>query len=437
MKNLGCIIRLSYLLPLFSLLSFFTLCSEPFQVNIEGEAAILMNAETGTILFEKNARTALYPASTTKVATALYALKTCDSEVLDIPIKVEANALICTSQEQKLRSKDPNAAYWLETDGMHIGLKEEEELTLRDLLKGMLIPSGNDAANMIACFVGGTIPNFMQQLNRYLKEIGCYQTHFCNPHGLHYPQHQTTAYDLALITCEALKNPVFCEIVSQTRFVRPKTNKQKAVTLLQTNRLLRPGNLYYSKAVGVKTGYHARAKHAFIGAARFQERTLIAVLLGCPNRKKMFEEATLLFERAFNQPKVKLLLLKAGVQEFKQQLPQAKQSLLTYLDRDLSLTYYPAENPQPKCLLYWNVPSLPIQEGQKVGELHLVSSVNGEILKKAPLLALEKVNLKWPYDWINNFKQFIHNYPNLAKMILGFLLMILLGGGWLIWKTVR
>jgi serine-type D-Ala-D-Ala carboxypeptidase (penicillin-binding protein 5/6) len=374
--------------------------AEPLKFDIEGEAAILMNAESGAILFEYKGDTPHYPASTTKVAAALYALKL-KGNALEMPITAEQDSLTMITPEKKRNSNYELPAYWLESDGTHIGIQKGEIFTMHDLLKGMLIPSGNDAANVVAHALGPTIPHFMEGLNAYLKEIGCKNTHFCNPHGLHHPRHITTAYDLALMTREALKNPIFGQIVSQSRFLRPKTNKQSAATLLGGNRLIRSGKFYYARAIGVKTGYHAKAKNTFIGAARADGRTLIVVLLGYPDRKKMFEEAIKLFEAAFNQPKVRRLFFKAGPQAFKQKLPKADRFLKTYLSEDLSLNYYPAEDPEAKCFLCWQPLPLPVKKDQKVGELHLVSS-GDVVLKKIPLWAEKEVKLAWPYSWLTS-----------------------------------
>lgn len=373
------------------------LIAEPLKFAIKGESAIVTNAETGAILFEHNAYVQRYPASTTKVATALYALKL-KGDDLDIPITAEKDSVASLSQEAKRKSNYSQPSYWLEPDGMHIGIKNGEILSLRDLLKGMMITSGNDAANVIAQALGPTIPAFMDQLNAYLQELGCKQTVFCNPHGLHDPKHQSTAYDLALITREALKNPIFRDIVAQTRFMRPKTNKQAATTLLQTNRLIRPGKFYYSKAIGVKTGSHAKAKKTFIGAAESDGRTLIVVLLGYQDRDAIFQDAIHLFDAAFNQPKIQRVYLKEGPQTFTQNIPKATQPLQTYLSEPLSLDYYPAEDPKVKCLLYWDPVTLPISKGKKVGELKLVDA-QGEVLKNASLLAADNVRLAWPYRW--------------------------------------
>lgn len=383
------------------LLLLCPLCAftDPLQFNPRGKAALLMNADSGKILYEHQAYTPHYPASTTKIATALYALKLRGDD-LDMLIEAQRDSLAMLSHENKRkRNYQGGAAYWLEENSMHIGIKPGEIFSLRDLLQATLISSGDDAANVIAQDLGPTVPVFMEGVNAYLKELGCMRTLFTNPHGLHDSRHETTPYDLALMMREALKHPVFCEMVSQTRFIRPKTNKQESSTLLQTNRLLRPGKLYYAKAIGGKTGYHSLAKKTFVGAARHHGRTLIVVLMGYDDRDALFEDAISLFEMAFNQPKVQRTFLKEGPQAFVLDLPNANRSLTTYLEEPLTLQYYPAEDPQAKCLLQWESLTLPVEKDQQVAELRLVTS-NGDVLKLAPLLAAEEVTLLWSHRWL-------------------------------------
>lgn len=406
----------------------FSLRSAPLDFKIAGEAAILLNAESGAILFEQEAYSCQFPASTTKVATALYALS--KKQDLNQMMAAEQDSLTTLSQEAKKKTNyDP--PYRLEPDGSHIGLKKGEMMSLHDLLGGMLIPSGNDAANVIANALGPTIPVFMAELNIYLKKIGCEKTTFYNPHGLHHPQHQTTAYDLALITKEALKQPVFCELIGQKKYLRPKTNKQAATTLLQTNRLIRPGSFYYSKAIGGKTGYHAKAKKTYIGVARSEERTLIVVLLGYQERNTIFQDAIKLFDAAFNQPKIQRTFLKEGRQSFAHNLPKAACPLQTHLKEPLKLDYYLAEDPEAKCLLYWMIPPLPIQKDQQVGELHLIAK-NGSLIKKASLLALGDVSYAWPYSWMANIEGF---FGQLSWLWVSLISLFMFGLLFFIWKT--
>jgi D-alanyl-D-alanine carboxypeptidase (penicillin-binding protein 5/6) len=404
----------------FCFLIFKSVYSEQLKIGIEGESGILMNAETGTILFEKEVHQLFYPASTTKIATGLYALKSKKLQLNDVLV-ADAEDLATVTAEAKKKSNYKLPAYWQETDGVHIGIQRGETFSFHDLLKGLLICSANDAANVIARSVGGTIPQFMDDLNQFLKEIGCKQTHFCNPHGLHHPEHYTTAYDLAIMAKEALKNPLFCEIVSQTRFIRPQTNKQKEIILPQRNRLLRPGKYYYSKAFGIKTGYHSKSKHTFVAAARSGERTLIAVLLGYRNRNQLFEDTIKLFDSAFNQPKIKKTFLKKGPQKFNRAVLYADRVLETNLSEDLNLECYPAEEIPVKCLLYWDSLHLPIQAGQRVGELSLVSS-QGEKMKSVPLFAIHELNLRWPYSWM----AVIRHYSFSLLFVVGILSILIL-----------
>jgi D-alanyl-D-alanine carboxypeptidase (penicillin-binding protein 5/6) len=416
-------LKMVILLLSYAHLIFPHLVAAPLSIEIEGEAGILMNAETGAILFEKNKDVLHYPASTTKVATALYALHL-KKDALDTLITATSESLATISVQKKINSNYTLPSYWLEPNSCHISIKKDEEFTLYDLLRGVLIRSGNDASNVVAYALGeGSIPRFMDELNVFLKQLGCTKTKFFNPHGLHHPQHQTTAYDLALMTKEALKDPIFCEIVAQKSFVKPKTSKQKAMTFLSTNRLIRPGPLYYDKAIGVKTGSHSLAKKAFIGAARYNGRTLIAVLLRCESRDRMFKSAKQLFEAAFNQPKVHRVLLAAGIQKFRQNFPHAAHPLKTYLKEDLSLDYYPAEDPQVKCFLCWDPLALPLHKDQRVGELQLIAQ-NGALLAKRDLLAQNDVIFKWPYNWIEGSQLSKHPFMIGSSLLIGIIAII-------------
>lgn len=376
---------------------------EPLSFNLKGESALLINGDTDVILFEKNAQTAYFPASTTKIATALYTLKM-KKNSLSQEIEAEQDSIGTLSSEAKRKLEYKGAvAYRLEPDGTHIGIKKGEILTLGDLLKGMMVASANDAANVIAHEVGPTIPVFMDGMNKYLKELGCKDTVFTNPHGLHDPGHYTTAHDLAIIAKEALKEPFFCEIISQPKFIRPKTNKQVESVYLQGNRLLRTGKFYYSKAIGIKTGYHSKAKHTFVGAAKDEGRTLILVLLGYQDRNLMFEDAIEMFDLAFNQKKIRNIYIKKGTQLFSRVIPKSSEGLKTYLKEPVDLIFYPAEDPKAKPFLYWYPLELPVLKDQPVGEIRLVSS-DQKLLKTTILYAGDDVKLALIHQLLENWR---------------------------------
>lgn len=398
------------------------LLGEKLSLSIHAESAILINYNTGDILFEKNSKQQQFPASITKIATALYTLKNYQGD-LNQKIVADQDCVASISEEAKIRSQYTLPSYWLVPGSSHIGIKKGEELSVRDLLYGLMVASGDDAANVLAHFIGkGSIPDFMLGMNKYVKSLGCHSTYFCNPHGLHHPEQVTSAYDMALLTQEALKDPLFREIVSTVRYTRPKTNKQEATTLLQTNKLLRKGPYYYPYAIGVKTGHGSPALSTFVGAATDGERTLIAVLLKVKDRETLWKDCIKLFDAAFNQPKVERIFFQKGNQSFELQVEGAQKPISTYLKDKISLIYYPAEEPLLKCHLVWSKVKLPIRAGDRVGELRLINEKN-EIIIKAPLLAQEAVKMHWKTHTKQLFKKF---YGEWVLALVGFLSIVLL-----------
>lgn len=405
--------------------------AKSLDLTVNAQAAILMNADTGAVLYEKNARALHYPASITKIATASYVLHT-RGDKLDLLITADADAIGVVAEEVKRRSNYAMPSHVLVHGGTHMGIKKGEILSLKDLLYGLMLVSANDAANLIAQEVGGTIPQFIQELNEYLRQIGCSSTTFQNPHGLYHPKHQTTAYDMAIMSREALKNPKFREIVSTVKYTRPKTNKQEATTLVQGNRLLRSGKFYYPKAIGVKTGHLAIAGNTLVAAAKEGNRTLIAVLLKVEERKDMFLDAVKMFEAAFSQPKIQRVLLRSGPQKFTLQLPGAAAVVGTYINDDIILDYYPAEEPKVKCLLSWDSNlSFPIVKNQRVGELSFQFD-NGEVWRTMPLYAQETIQATWWHSAKGIFTGGAKGRPFYIK-ILGIIAIVLVIG-FFVWR---
>ena len=382
---------------------FFCICAalslqaKPLEVPIKARSVILMNAETGAVLFEKDSRIPSFSASTTKIATALY--------VLDQ--KPDLNRILTVSAEA-LKIKPPNSgkevpAHWDGTDGTKMGLVKGEKVTLDALLHGLMLSSGNDAANVLAESFAESVPDFMDKLNGYLRDLGCKDTHFCNPHGYHYPDHVTTAYDLCLMTKKALGIPKFREVVSTLSYTKPKTNKQPEGKLRLFNHLMTPGRFFYPKAIGVKTGYHSYGLNNLVAAATDKGRTLIAVVLGCENREERYRDAIRLFEAAFAEEKERACLFR---QEnlFIKELTGAKSVLKANLAGEVAIEFYPSEKPDCKAFVYWETLDFPIQKGQKVGEVRVLDQ-NGLLLQKQNLLAQEKVEATFLYKIKRTFKR--------------------------------
>lgn len=196
---------------LFLLVAIFTSAwAEPLSLTVQAESALLINAETGRVLFEKNANVPQYPASITKIATALFALKL-KGQALEEKVSASADSVASVTEEAKRRSNYTLPSWWLVPGTAHAGIKKGEILSFKELLYAMMITSAGDAANVIAEHAGGEIPVFIKGMNEYVSGLGCRDTHFENPHGLFHPEQKTTAHDMALIMREALKEPFFAK----------------------------------------------------------------------------------------------------------------------------------------------------------------------------------------------------------------------------------
>lgn len=232
-------------------------------------SAVLMEMDTGRVLYAQNADEALPMASTTKIMTALLAIERGDPED-----KVTAGK---------------NA---FGVPGTSIYLAEGETLTLEEMLYGLMLASGNDAAVAIAEHIGGSVENFCRMMTERARALGCGQTQFTTPHGLPSPGHCTTARELALIAREAMKLPLFRRIVSTQRASIPWDGHDYSRVLNNKNRLLSS----YPGAIGVKTGYTKAAGRCLVFAAEREGMTLLGAVLNCPD---WFDEAERILDAGF------------------------------------------------------------------------------------------------------------------------------------------
>lgn len=279
---------ITILLNIIVILSFSSINSYAeveINVNIDSPAAILMEAKTGRILYEKNAHKQMEPASTTKIMTALITLEHVQN----------LQEVATVSYDSIYKIEDG-----YETDILKVG----EELTIEELLYALLVKSCNEAANVLAEYVAGSRESFVAMMNTRATELGCQNTNFKNTNGVHEDTHLTTAYDLSLIAKEAMKNETFRKIVSTASHTLPSTNKYSRTdrTLVTTNDLIRKSSKsYYEYAIGIKTGYTSQAKYCIVAGAEKDDVELIAVILGADktNSEKLGmreEDAKRLFE---------------------------------------------------------------------------------------------------------------------------------------------
>ena len=260
--------------------------------SINSRSAIIVEPTTGKILYEKNAHEKTYPASTTKILTALIVMEQCN---LDDIATASYNAI------------------GLVPDGYsNANIQQGEELSIRDLLYVLLIPSANEAANVLAEHVSGTIEDFAKLMNKRALELGCENSHFVNPNGIHDENHYTTAYDLYLIARECQKHEIFNLIVNTASYTLPKSNRYflEDRTFTNTNSLILPNSksYYYEFANGIKTGTTSQAGHCLVSSCSKDDLDLICVVLGGNNNSQglddRFIDSINLFNYVYNNYKI-------------------------------------------------------------------------------------------------------------------------------------
>lgn len=344
---------------------------QPLKISTTAQSALLINSENGAILYKKNPDTPLFPASISKIATALFLLEKKKVNLTEEVI-VSADAIVSLLASKKQAAIESYPSYLLEHDGKTLGLLRGERVSVEMLLKGLLIHSANDAANILAEHASGKVEHFMQELNAYLKEIGCVHTHLTNPHGLYHPKQVTTATEMAHLATLALKNPTFREIVATPSFELITSRKTEDVPFYHSNRLLRKGTYQYPAAIGIKTGHIESIGFNIVAAAEQEGRQLIAVLIGCKKRGDNFKEAAALFNAAFKEKKQTRTLFSEVHDFFAFKIPHCRKKLQAGLSSDVTLQYYPAEEKSLHAEIHWDKISLPISKGQRVAELRLL-----------------------------------------------------------------
>ncbi len=253
------------------------------NLNIESPSAILIDNDTGKILYEKAAYEKREPASTTKIMTALLTLEHCKLDDV-ATVTSEAITVVPSGYSSDL-------------------LKMGEELTIEDLLYALLVHSSNEAANVLAIHIAGSVESFATMMNTKANELGCKNTHFVNPNGVHDEDHYTTAYDLAIIAREAMKDENFRQFVCTVAYTLPNSNKysRRDRTLVTTNDLInKDSDYYYENAIGIKTGFTTPAQNCLVSAATKDDKTLIAVVLKADTDSQRYEDTITLFNYGFD-----------------------------------------------------------------------------------------------------------------------------------------
>lgn len=235
--------------------------------DINAESALLIDNKTNKVLYSKDMNRKMFPASTTKILTAILVL---ENHSLDEKVTASYNAVMTIPSGYSTAS-----------------IQIDEVLTVEQLLELLLVHSANDAANVLAEYTGGSIDSFVAMMNTKINELGLSDTHFANPYGLQDNNHYTTAHDLAIIMQYCLKNDDFRKIAGQASCAIPSTNKSEPRKYSSTNELLIAGNSnYYPNLIAGKTGYTSEAGECLVSAAYNDNLELVGVILNSNNRFK-------------------------------------------------------------------------------------------------------------------------------------------------------
>ena len=322
--------------------------SLPFEIaNAESlttaASMVVIDANSGRVLYGKNYNEKRPMASTTKIVTALTVLENCND--LNHEIEVDDRAV--------------------GIEGTSIYLKHGEKLSINELLYGMMLPSGNDAATALAYEIGKSIPEFCNMMTKTAQSVGAVSSCFANPHGLDDKNHYTTALDLALITAKALKNEAFKEIVT-TKSTRIKGSSVGTYRYLKNkNKLLNTLN----GCIGVKTGYTSKAGRCLVSACERDGMQLVCVVLNCG---PMFEESGELFEKAFGEYKMVELLSSYKIIRSLQVTDGKQDFVKVYSKRGFC---YPLTNIEEQNIEYEyilpNSLEAPIEKDEQIGEIKI------------------------------------------------------------------
>lgn len=253
----------------------------PEGPGIFADAAIVMEASTGLILYEKNMHETHYPASITKVLSALLVIE--------------------NSSPGDVVTFSKDAIYSIERDSTHLGIDVGEQLTIQQCLYGILLESANEVTYGAGEHVAGNMSSFVEMMNERAKGLGALNSNFTNPHGLPDENHYTTAYDMALITREAMKNQTFRKVTGTRTYQYPPTNKQVETRYLRNHhKFILKQDYNYEGTIGGKTGYTSKAKYTLVTIAKRGDLELICVILKDDTRAHQYEDTIKLLDYGFN-----------------------------------------------------------------------------------------------------------------------------------------
>lgn len=382
--------------------------------DVDAESVYLINLDTGKVIYEKDADKKIYPASTTKIMTALLALENIPD--LDAP-QVELKLYI----QNALSGTGASLA----------GILRGESFSPRELLYASMLPSGNEAAMMLGDYVGdGSLDYFAEMMNERAAKLGAVNTHFVNASGMHDDDHYTTAYDMYLITKAALENETFRQIVSTRYYYAGEDQNGNPLHWNTTNFLISPGSTYYYPyATGVKTGTTDEAGRCLVSTAEKNGYHYLMVMMGAPqydsNGEKLeenmvFKQSIALYDWAFGSFSNKTLIEKdLGVGEVPLKLARGGKDYLLIKSGEVFTDLLPNEIEASSITLELDLPAVvnaPVKEGEQVGTIRLMLA--GEEIGSVPAVAAEQADASLIATLIDKFKRLFRSF--LAKFIVVF-----------------
>jgi len=362
------------------------------NLKIYSDAVILIENQTGKTLYEKNSEQKMYPASTTKILTAILSIE-----------KGNLNDKVTVSKTAIAQMKPGYTSAYL---------SEGEIISVEDLLKVLLINSANDASNVLAEYISGSIDNFVTLMNEKSKELGCTNTHFVTTNGLHDDNHYTTAKDLAIIARYCMQNETFRKIVSMKKCVIPATNKSEERIYKNTNDLINPtSGYYYPSCIGIKTGFTSEAKNCLISACSKNGLQVIAVVLGASitenHKSARYVDSKTLYDYTYSNYSIQNIAKASSVIEtieVKNATDETK-SLDLKLEKDLNVLVNnkDKENIKTEIVLKDNI-SAPIATNSVVGNITYIVGADKYTIN---LLASHDVEKKENIIWILRLSLFL------------------------------
>lgn len=408
------IVVLSILIPILTFLTPIFKTNAQTLPEITAKSAYLINLDSDVVLYEKNADEKVYPASTTKIMTALLILE----HEKDLTKKVTVSK---------------NDYEDLVIGSSTAGLDDGEELTIDQLLHCILIASANEACNTAARFVSGSREDFIKLMNKRAKELGCKNTSFSNTHGLHDDQHYTTAADMYNIAKKALEFPEFRKICKTESFtLPPKKAGEKERIYRTTNNLLvknRGEKTYYKYATGVKTGHTSKAGRCIVALADNGKAEYLALIFNDIVENSVnnaFVSAKTLFEWAYSNYSLKSII-KAGepIEEIDVKLAKGNDYLSLSLADDFSIPVKDSEDiakVQKSFKIKENV-TAPVKKGQVLGSVTF--SLDNKVIGERELVATSDVERSTFLYYIDKIKSFFKNPIVIIITVILVLLIII------------